>query len=72
MAKYEELKKGGKLDNYVRRKNKKLAAKDRKRMKNSWCLIFAALLISWEDARMLVVTMANMAWKESIFKQDFH
>ena len=35
VAKYEELKKGGKLDNYVRRKNKKQAAKDRKRMGNS-------------------------------------
>ena len=35
MAKFEELKKGGKLDNYVRRKNKKQASKDRKRMKNS-------------------------------------
>ena len=35
VAKFEELQKGGKLDNYVRRKNKKIAAKDRKRMRNS-------------------------------------
>lgn len=35
VAKFEELKKGGKLDNYVRRKSKKQTAKDRKRMRNS-------------------------------------